>query len=105
MGKMSRASSVSSEGILLSAQDFSIRKLLPKVQGARRFSDWNLPCILFIKTLLQLPGSQLLSWLFQVCLRHKTELMIENQKHNWRRQITRETAPHSWRRSPSKQRL
>jgi len=28
--------------------------------------------------------------------------MIENQKHNWRRQITRETAPHSWRKSPSK---
>merc|ERR1712032_309674 len=44
------------QGILLSAQDFSIRKLLPKVQGARRFSNGHLPCILLSKTLLQLPG-------------------------------------------------
>merc|ERR1712222_64784 len=65
------------QGILLSAKDFSFRKLLPKVQGARRFSNGHLPCIPLSKTLLQLPGSKLLSWLFKVCLCHQTELKFQ----------------------------
>merc|ERR550519_1415500 len=36
-----------------------------KVQGD---SQTGTSHVSFIKTLLQLPGSQLLSWLFQVCL-------------------------------------
>jgi len=65
-----------------------------QVQGAWRFSNWNLPCILFSKTLLQLPGSQLLFWLFQVRLHHQTELMLQMREHSYSwRQSTKETVP------------
>merc|ERR1711948_163816 len=60
--------------ILLPTKNFGFRKLLSEVQGAGGFSNRNIPCILLVETLLQLPGSQLLPWLFQVCVCHQDKL-------------------------------
>merc|ERR1711936_602010 len=63
------------------------------IQGTklRRFSNWHLPCVLPVKALLQLPCSQLLSWLFKVRLYHQTELNFKSSVGG--RQLKRDSAP------------
>merc|ERR1711973_289927 len=105
--RMSRATSVSSEldellyqSFNMSDKDkmrlhrelnFSFRKLLSEVQGAGGFSNGNIPCILLVETLLQLPGSQLLPWLFQVCVCHQDKLRCKvSNRGNKQKELSQE---------------